>query len=40
MTGAERKEWWTRAVAAFPQYARYQEKVDREIPVFVLSPAV
>ena len=38
VTGAERDEWWTRAVAAFPQYARYQEKVDREIPVFVLSP--
>ena len=40
VTGAERDEWWTRAVAAFPQYARYQEKVDREIPVFVLSPVL
>jgi deazaflavin-dependent oxidoreductase (nitroreductase family) len=39
-TGAEREEWWARAVAAFPPYARYQEKVDREIPVFVLSPVV
>ena len=40
VTGAEREEWWARAVAAFPQYAVYQKKVDREIPVFVLSPAV
>ena len=37
VTGAERAEWWTRCVAAFPPYAGYQEKTDREIPVFVLS---
>jgi F420H(2)-dependent quinone reductase len=25
-------------VAAFPDYADYQEKTDRQIPVFVLTP--
>jgi len=34
-TGAEREEWWARAVAAFPPYAEYQEKTDRQIPVLV-----
>lgn len=37
-TGAEKTEWWERAVAAFPFYNDYQEKTDREIPLFVLSP--
>ncbi|MFC7099568.1 nitroreductase family deazaflavin-dependent oxidoreductase [Nonomuraea rubra] len=36
--GAERAEWWERAVAAYPSYAEYQEKTDRQIPVFVLEP--
>jgi deazaflavin-dependent oxidoreductase (nitroreductase family) len=36
--GAERAEWWERAVAAYPSYAEYQEKTDRRIPVFVLDP--
>lgn len=36
--GAERDEWWARAVAAWPDYANYQTKTDRLIPVFVLSP--
>lgn len=35
--GAERNIWWERAVAAFSPYAEYQEKTDREIPVFVLT---
>jgi len=39
VTGEERAEWWERAVAAYPPYAEYQEKTDREIPVFVLEPA-
>ncbi|MGZ4597812.1 MAG: nitroreductase family deazaflavin-dependent oxidoreductase [Actinomycetes bacterium] len=39
VTGAEKADWWVRAVAAFPDYARYQAKTDREIPVFVLEPA-
>jgi F420H(2)-dependent quinone reductase len=37
LSGDERAEWWERAVAAFPDYADYQEKTDREIPVFVLE---
>jgi deazaflavin-dependent oxidoreductase (nitroreductase family) len=36
--GAEKAEWWERAVAAYPDYADYQEKTDRQIPVFVLEP--
>ncbi|MCA1845412.1 MAG: nitroreductase family deazaflavin-dependent oxidoreductase [Actinobacteria bacterium] len=36
--GDERSTWWDRAVAAFPPYAEYQQKTDREIPVFVASP--
>jgi deazaflavin-dependent oxidoreductase (nitroreductase family) len=36
--GAERAEWWERAVAAFPQYGEYETKTDRQIPVFVLEP--
>ena len=30
--------WWRRAVAVWPDYADYQQKTDREIPVFVLTP--
>ncbi|MFJ9552250.1 nitroreductase family deazaflavin-dependent oxidoreductase [Nocardiopsis sp. NPDC101807] len=37
--GAEREEWWERAVAAFPDYADYQRKTDRLIPVFVVDRA-
>src|SRR5580700_9530780 len=37
VTGEERAEWWDRAVAAYPPYAEYQTKTDREIPVFVAS---
>ena len=37
--GAEREEWWQRAVAAWPDYAEYQTKTTRVIPVFVLTPA-
>jgi deazaflavin-dependent oxidoreductase (nitroreductase family) len=38
VTGAEKAEWWERAVAAYPDYADYQKKTDRQIPVFVLEP--
>ena len=38
VTGEEKAVWWERAVAAFPDYAKYQEKTTREIPVFVLTP--
>jgi deazaflavin-dependent oxidoreductase (nitroreductase family) len=37
-SGDERSTWWERAVAAFPPYAEYQAKTDRQIPVFVASP--
>jgi len=39
LSGAERAQWWQRAVAAYPPYAEYQQKTAREIPVFVLEPA-
>lgn len=35
--GDEKALWWDRAVAAFPDYADYQAKTDRQIPVFVLE---
>jgi F420H(2)-dependent quinone reductase len=37
--GAERADWWERAVAVWPDYADYQTKTDREIPVFVAERA-
>ncbi|MFJ9852212.1 nitroreductase family deazaflavin-dependent oxidoreductase [Streptomyces sp. NPDC101150] len=39
VTGEEKDVWWARAVEAFPDYADYQEKTERRIPVFVLEPA-
>ena len=39
VTGREKEIWWERAVAAFPPYTEYQERTEREIPVFVLEPA-
>ncbi len=36
--GDEKAIWWERAVAAWPDYADYQRKTDRQIPVFVLTP--
>lgn len=36
--GDEKAIWWERAVEAWPDYADYQKKTDREIPVFVLTP--
>ncbi len=38
-TGREREIWWERSVAAYPPYADYQTKTDREIPVFVATPS-
>jgi deazaflavin-dependent oxidoreductase (nitroreductase family) len=34
----EKAAWWERAVAAWPDYANYQTKTDRQIPLFVLTP--
>ena len=39
VTGEEKVTWWKRAVAAYPDYAEYQQKTSREIPVFVLERA-
>jgi deazaflavin-dependent oxidoreductase (nitroreductase family) len=36
--GEEKAAWWQRAVEVWPDYADYQRKTDREIPVFVLTP--
>jgi deazaflavin-dependent oxidoreductase (nitroreductase family) len=38
VTGPEKAIWWERAVAAYPDYADYQKKTTRQIPVFVLTP--
>lgn len=38
VTGDEKAQWWERAVAEFPNYADYQRRTDRQIPVFVLTP--
>ncbi|TXS39982.1 nitroreductase family deazaflavin-dependent oxidoreductase [Streptomyces sp. OR43] len=38
VTGDEKALWWQRAVEAYPDYADYQEKTDRQIPVLVLEP--
>jgi deazaflavin-dependent oxidoreductase (nitroreductase family) len=35
--GDERALWWERAVAVWPDYANYQTKTDRQIPIFVLE---
>lgn len=37
LSGEERQVWWERAVAAYPPYADYQERTDREIPVYLLE---
>jgi deazaflavin-dependent oxidoreductase (nitroreductase family) len=38
LEGDERAEWWQYAVDTWGTYASYQEKTDREIPVFLLEP--
>ena len=38
LSGDEKADWWARAVEAWPDYAAYQERTSREIPVFVLDP--
>jgi deazaflavin-dependent oxidoreductase (nitroreductase family) len=36
---AERSRLWAIAVEAYPPYQGYQDKTDRQIPVFVAEPA-
>jgi deazaflavin-dependent oxidoreductase (nitroreductase family) len=38
VSGDEKGVWWERAVEAYPDYAKYQARTRREIPVFVLEP--
>ena len=35
LEGEEREIWWNRAVAAYPNYAVYQTRTDRLIPVLL-----
>ena len=39
VTGEEKRQWWERAVAVYPPYAAYQQRTEREIPVFVVERA-
>jgi len=36
MTNAERSEWWPKIVSAYGDYAVYQSRTDRAIPVVQL----
>jgi deazaflavin-dependent oxidoreductase (nitroreductase family) len=38
LSGLEKQVWWDRAVEAYPDYANYQKRTERQIPVFVLEP--
>ncbi len=38
VVGEEKATCWERAVEVWPDYADYQRKTEREIPVFVLTP--
>jgi len=38
MSSRERQEWWPTIVAAYADYAVYQSRTKREIPVVRLSP--
>lgn len=38
VTDDEKATWWERALEVWPDYATYQTKTDRQIPVFVLEP--
>jgi len=34
----EKQRWWERATEVWPDYDKYQERTEREIPVVVLEP--
>ncbi|HEX5591251.1 MAG TPA: nitroreductase family deazaflavin-dependent oxidoreductase [Candidatus Limnocylindrales bacterium] len=38
--GDEKATWWERSLEVWPDYAGYQKKTTRPIPVFVLEPLV
>ena len=37
--GDERAAWWDRAVSVFPDYAQYQTRTTRRIPVLLAFPS-
>lgn len=39
LSGPERERVWRRIIDTSPGYGRYEEKTDREIPVFRLTPS-
>lgn len=38
VVGVEKQDWWDRAVEAWPDFAEYQAKTSRPIPVLVAKP--
>ncbi len=40
VNGREREELWQKLVGVWPNYTKYAERTDREIPVFVLERTV
>jgi deazaflavin-dependent oxidoreductase (nitroreductase family) len=40
VTGPERDRLWEHMIKTWPNYARYAERTDRTIPVFLLEPVV
>jgi len=38
LSGDEKVAWWARATETWPDYAKYQTRTERQIPVFVLEP--
>jgi F420H(2)-dependent quinone reductase len=38
VNGEEYQAWFERAVVAWPDYAEYQKKTTRTMPIFVLTP--
>ena len=38
VVGEDKVAWWEHAVEAWPDYASYQARTERQIPVFVLDP--
>lgn len=39
ITGTEREQVWTHMLRTWPNYAKYAERTDRLIPVFLFEPA-
>jgi deazaflavin-dependent oxidoreductase (nitroreductase family) len=37
LEGAEREDWWAHAVQTWATYGKYQQKTERQIPIFLLE---